>query len=104
MKKIIFLILCIIFIMTSIFAIETPQNIELIKGKNNLTTKESFKPIYVKDFIKQYPEIEVISYNQDQKTIGFVNLFEGIGINFIIEPSKNYEIITKSNITISLVK
>jgi hypothetical protein len=69
-------------------------------GKNNYTTSESFQPIYVKDFINLYPEIEAISFKDGEKTIGFVNFLDGIGENFIIYPEREYEIATKAEIII----
>ena len=63
-------------------------------GKNVINFQES---IYVKDLIKKYPMIESISFydNINNKTIGYVNVYNGVGINFLIENDKYYELNSK---------
>jgi len=73
----------------------------LLEGKNNITISENFEPIYVKDFLKKYPEIEVISFTRNGESIGFINFMGGIGENFIIKPNQEYEFITKQETQIN---
>ena len=77
----------------------TQENNMLYAGKNNVTTSEAFRPIYVQDFMRQYPDIEVISYKDGEDTKGFVNVFGGIGENFIMRENRQYEFIVTQNIT-----
>ena len=81
-------LICIL--LPTILAQNILSETNLQKGKNNITTSENFKPIYVKDFIRKYPEIEVISYLDGNETVGYINLFNGIGENFLIQGYSGY--------------
>ncbi|MEM0465072.1 MAG: hypothetical protein QXW97_00020 [Candidatus Pacearchaeota archaeon] len=103
-KKIFILLafLLIIFIISFIYV--SSQNVYEIKlksGKNyvyfNIT-----KPFYVKKLVELNPEIEVVSYIENNKSIGYVNVFSGIGENFIIYSDIKYEIIVKKDINLIL--
>ena len=74
------------------------DKIILKEGKNKITTSPDFSPIYVKDFIKLNPDIEVISYNFENESTGYINILNGIGQNFIIYPEKEYEIVSKKEV------
>lgn len=67
----------------------------LYQGKNivefNITNF-----FYVETLIKLNPEIEVVSYIQEGKSMGYVNFLHGIGENFIVE-NNVYEIITRKD-------
>jgi hypothetical protein len=91
----ILIITLVIFSTTMTLAELSDKRIELKKGENLFNTSFEFSPIYVKDFVNAYPEVSVISYVENGITEGYVNIFGGIGKNFIIEPNKVYEIITK---------
>ncbi len=93
------LILCIALI-SLIIAIAPEKEIKLIKGKNNLTTPENFKPIYVKEFVNQHTEIQTITLREDNKAQAYINYLNGIGKNFILQPNKTYEITCSKNISI----
>ncbi len=101
-KHIVFLILFMVLI-TGIIIIAEPsgENIEIKKGKNNLTIS-SVTYIDARSLVEIYPEIEVISYEFEGNSIGYVNVFNGIGKNFILEYNKTYEIISSKNITIKI--
>ena len=92
----------VLVITTPIIAQENPVKIDLIQGKNNITTNFCFSPIYVKTLAAKYPEINSVTYQEYEKTIGYVNVFGGIGQNFPIMQNQTYEIIVKENITIEL--
>jgi hypothetical protein len=78
------------------------EPINLIEGKNNLSLNLS-SPIYVKDFVKLNPNIEVISYVEDNLTIGYVNYLGGFGKNFIVQAG-DYEIIAKKDTALVLLE
>ena len=56
---------------------------------------------YAETLIKLNPDIEAISYKEDNETIGYANVFGGVGKNFVVE-SRTYEIIVKENINLIL--
>jgi hypothetical protein len=94
--------LLIFFIIISIFSIirvysSDSYSIELKEGKNyiNLSLNEQ---LYVSQLVKSNPSISVVSYIRDNKTIGYVNLYNGIGEDFLIENGVEYEIISNKNI------
>jgi O-glycosyl hydrolase len=84
-----------------IIAEPSGENIEIKKGKNNLTIPLTTY-IDAKTLTEIYPEIEVISYEKNGKSIGYVNVFNGIGKNFVLESNKTYEVISNKNITIRI--
>ena len=92
-------LLLVFIIVLFVFGILTGLNeeslISLKKGKNvvELNVTDFF---YVKTLIKLNPDIEVVSYVEDGKSIGYVNLFSGIGDNFIVYEGE-YEIIVSED-------
>jgi hypothetical protein len=74
--------------------------IPLLKGKNQVYVNIS-EPIYVKTLIEINPKVEAISYKEGNETIGYVNLFYGIGKNFALE-SREYEIIVSEDINLAV--
>jgi hypothetical protein len=73
----------------------------LMMGKNHVRFN-MIEPFYVKDLVKWNPSITVVSYTEENKTIGYVNLFNGLGENFIIENNKDYEVILNKDINLVL--
>ena len=95
----IFVIFCISGI---IIAEDFRDGIKLYEGKNLVNISFDFNPLYVTDLIKIYPEIQTVTYNDSKQEFGYVNVFGGIGDNFVIYPNKTYEITTKQEITLNL--
>ena len=81
-----------------IFAEEFKEGIQIYEGKNTINLSFEFAPFYVEDLIKFYPEISTITYNENEKEIGYVNVFGGIGENFVVYPNKIYEITTSREV------
>lgn len=104
MKKYFYLLFfaLLVGLISAVIAIGILQTTELVIGKNNVTFNENFKPIYVKDFVKQYPEIQAVTYEEFGETGGYINHLQGIGENFILRPTKQYEIISSKNISIRI--
>ncbi len=100
MKKQI-LLLTLILTLTTIIA-ENPLSIEIPQGQSNFIVTEYFPSIYVSEFVQENPQIQSISISQYGQTFGYLNTLGGIGTNFLIEPTKNYEIYTNQTITIQL--
>ncbi len=101
LKKLVIYSIILINLLIIVTAFENIQKINLLNGKNNVTFGDSFRPTYVKDFIKLYPEIQTITFKENKKTIGYVNFLNGLGQNFILKPTKIYEITTSKNISIN---
>ncbi len=75
---------------------------ELKKGKNYVKINSTYSFLYAKELVIMNPDIEYISYYDSflNKSIGYVNVFGGIGTNFLIDKNRVYEISVKRNITL----
>ena len=71
----------------------------LLAGDNNISFNVT-SPFYAGDLVKLNPSIEVVSYNNGSRDIGYVNAFGGIGNNFEIGNGINYEIFVSENTTL----
>jgi hypothetical protein len=96
------IIVLVIFSTAIALAELSDERIELKIGENLVNFSFEFSPFYSHDLVKAYPDISVISHNKDGVVEGYVNVFGGIGKNFLIEANKDYEIITKKEVTIIL--
>jgi len=67
----------------------------LAEGKNKVRINLS-EPIYAETLIKMNPDIEAISYIEENATVGYVNVFQGVGRNFAII-DREYEIIASKS-------
>jgi len=90
----------LIFSFVSVFSKEVSV-LKLVGGKNAIEF-DLGQPIYAETLVKLNPSIEAISYTENNKTIGYVNIFGGIGKNFIIEKGKQYEVIVKEDLDLVL--
>jgi hypothetical protein len=94
---ILILILGLVFSFAGVYSADlTDNSTNLLIGKNHIKFNLA-EPFYARDLVKLNPSIAVVSYTEDNGTIGYVNLFGGIGENFIIENELDYEIILKKN-------
>jgi len=80
------------------FLIAYDSGIFVSSGKNDVVFT-NVNPFYVSDFVKLNPEVEVVSYSFEGKSIGFVNVFGGVGKNFVIRDGE-YEIVARGNTSI----
>jgi len=97
--RIFFVLICFLILVLSIFFVKSIDNDSenlLVKGKNYISFS-GIDPLYVSDLIKLNPGIEVVSYGEGEDTFGYVNVFGGIGKNFIIRDLQEYEIISKED-------
>jgi len=78
------------------------DGIRLNKGENIINTSAEFNPIYASELVRIFPEIATIIYNDSGEEIGYVNVFGGIGDNFIVLPNKTYEITTTKEVILNL--
>jgi hypothetical protein len=85
-----------------IIAEEFKEGIKLSEGKNIINLSFEFSPLYVKDLVLIYPEISTVTYNESNQEWGYVNVFGGIGENFVIYPNKTYEITVKQEVNLNL--
>lgn len=76
-------------------------SIKVIAGNNNLSFN-STNQFNVSMLIKLNPEIEVVSYNTSNGTIGYVNFAGGLGQDFEIGNGISYEIYSSKNSTLIL--
>jgi hypothetical protein len=101
---IIFITLILISLVSPIMIIEQEDPGYIIKigpGKVLVSFNDS-RDLYAKDIILANPEIDYISYTEENKTIGYVNIFHGVGKNFLIEENKVYEIFVKEEINLTI--
>jgi hypothetical protein len=101
-KYFLILIFIILFASGIIIAEDFKEGVKLTEGKNVVNISTNFNPLYVEDLIKIYPEIETVTYNNSEQELGYVNVFGGIGDNFVIYPNQIYEITTKQEVTLNL--
>lgn len=98
-----FLIIIIFFSLIGIaFAEEFKEGIKINETQSIVNFSFDFSPIYVEDLIRMYPEITSITYNNGTQEIGYVNVFGGIGENFVITSNKIYEITSKQEVILRL--
>lgn len=101
-KAIILLLILVLGTSGIIFAEDFSKEIILHEGKNTVNISHNFNAIYVQDLVKIYPEIQTITYIENEKEVGYVNVFGGIGENFIIYPNQIYEISVKKEVGFNL--
>jgi hypothetical protein len=94
----ILIVLVMVLSLVSVFS-ETPLPLSLNKGKNYLRFNAT-KPFYVETFVKLNPSVEAISYKEDNRTVGYVNIYGGVGKNFVIRSDIEYEVVSRANSTL----
>lgn len=69
----------------------------LLEGKNQV---EIDRAVLVKEIVILNPEIEYVSYYDEflNKQVAYVNVFGGVGDNFLIEPGRIYEFSVRKKI------
>ncbi|RMD45310.1 hypothetical protein D6829_02595 [Candidatus Pacearchaeota archaeon] len=103
MKRIILCAVVLVFFVAAIgFAQSPAPTLELKEGKNNFTVNEFFYPQYASDFVAKHPEIQTITLKEFGRSYGYVNVFGGIGTNFLIEAGKEYEVYVSKPVNITL--
>jgi len=100
-KLLLIFAIILLFTLTLVIVSSTTDQSNMIPGKNHVMFNLT-EPFYVKDLIKWNPQISVVSFSKENKTIGFVNLYNGVGDDFIIENNQEYEIILSKNIYLVL--
>ena len=112
-KNNLLLLIAIIFMIFSVMLASSELKNELTdfytiplqKGQNSLLINFSLERfVYAADIIYFNPDVEVISFQESNKTIGYVNVFGGIGKNFMIEQNKTYEVISSRKINLIIPK
>ncbi len=101
-KTVLITLILILGISGIIFAEDFSKEIVLEEGINQINLSYNFNPIYAKDLVTLYPDIQTITYVENGKEIGYVNVFGGIGENFIIYPNQIYEISVKKEVGFNL--
>ena len=101
-KTFIFLLIffTLVFSFIGVFS-ESINSLNLFDGKNVIELNFT-EPFYAESLVTLNPSIVVVSYTQDNETIGYINIFGGIGDNFIIQKNKKYEVIVNGNSTLVL--
>ena len=74
----------------------------LTHGKNIVVFENYTLGIYASHIIELNRDIQLISYFDESlgRDVGYVNVFGGIGNNFLILPNVNYGVFTEKNITL----
>jgi len=102
-NKTAFIVLAFLFAFSLSFIVISSQDafsVSLAEGKNKVRINLS-EPIYAETLIKLNPDIEAISYMEGNRTIGYVNVFDGVGKNFIVA-DREYEIVASKSINLVL--
>ena len=86
-------------IIAASFAFAADAFQQLNKGKNEVSFD---KETYASELTRMNPDIESITYFDEflNESFGYVNIFGGIGKNFIITPNQKYEVSAKKNISL----
>lgn len=91
----------VIFLVIGVSSVEN-SNLSVTKGKNNVSFEKG-QEFFVSTLINLNPNIESVSYiDSEGKSHGYVNFAGGMGENFMIDSSKNYEIVSKENVNLEL--
>jgi len=102
-KGLIFLVMVLVIFSSAIILAEISNGeIKLNKGENSINFTLNFSQFYVQDLIKAYPEISVITHEENGIEEGYVNVFGGIGKNFLIEKNNIYKVISEKEVNIIL--
>ena len=99
--KLAFIVLAFLSALIFSFVVISSKDIfsaSLAEGKNKVRINLS-EQVYVETLIKLNPDIEAVSYMEGNRTVGYVNVFEGVGKNFILE-DREYEIIAGKSINL----
>ncbi|MBD3253354.1 hypothetical protein GF386_06480 [Candidatus Pacearchaeota archaeon] len=104
-NKLLFIAIFVVFLIICSFIILSMEenNLYLVEGKNNIVINDS-EPFYVKTLVELNQDIEVVSCKNEDYDFGYVNVFGGVGENFIIYPNKKYEIIANKDFNLVLPK
>ncbi|MGD9276123.1 MAG: hypothetical protein PVJ67_03035 [Candidatus Pacearchaeota archaeon] len=100
LSKFIFGLFVFVFLIALVYPL-TSSGIFLEKGKNIFLLNSS-QNFYVADLVKLNPEIEAVSFYENNESKGYVNFLGGVGENFAIKDGVNYEIFMRENATIIL--
>lgn len=104
LKKLFVLVFFVLFVLLGAFVLVSLEDdsLKLEEGKNKIRLNFS-DAFYVDSLIKLNPDIEVVSYiDEYNQSTGYVNIFGGIGENFVIYPNAEYEIITRKDFNLVL--
>ena len=100
MKLKIFLFIALLYLTTAIADGEVL--VTLNPGKNVVLIDDYFQMISASELVKKYPEIESITLEKYGEQLGFINIFGGIGADFLITSGTEYEIYSSSIIEVYL--
>jgi hypothetical protein len=103
-KSIVFSLGFVLFLGLSIFVVSSmsnTSNINLVSGRNIFSFNVS-NQFNVSILTQLNPEIQVVSYQKGNETVGYVNFFNGLGKDFEIENGVDYEIYSSKNATLVL--
>ena len=85
------------------------ERIFIERGENKVLMPLEFSPVYVSNLIKEYPEIIMVTYFSENigkegepEEIGYVNVFGGVGKNFIIYGNSTYFITVENDLEVLL--
>ena len=99
-RNILFLFGILLVFLSCFILISSKESIVLVEGKNTVRLNIT-DPFYVETLVKLNPKIEAVSYSEGDITVGYVNVFNGIGKNFVME-NREYEIIVSENVSLIL--
>jgi hypothetical protein len=95
-KEMLFFAILILIFYVSLVETNQQDYLSLKKGKNYVAFNNT-QDFYVNHLVDFNPEIEVVSYKEDNYSKGYVNSLGGLGENFLIKKDIEYEIILKED-------
>lgn len=95
-------ILFVLLLLSTTGLAESPLVIKLFPGENLFYVEDYFQITSASEMIKNYPEIEAITLERYGEQLGYINVFGGIGTDFLIVSNLQYEIYSNSEIEIYL--
>jgi len=104
MKAILFIAVIVCLSLVAALGPGIPQGIvvELQEGENKIFVEDFFYPKYVSDFVSENPSIQSVTLIENGRSYGYVNVFGGVGRNFIIEQGKEYEVFISDQVNVTL--
>jgi hypothetical protein len=100
-KKFIFLLILMFAVLLLKVFSEEATSMEVPTG-TGLILLNSTCSFYSDQFIRLNPCVQAISYSENGESIGYVNVFGGIGKNFIVMEGKSYNVSVGENCSFML--
>ena len=99
--RVIVCMVVIVFLSSTLIA-DSIVTMNVKKGENNIMVENYFHSLPVSSLISTNPQVQSVTLLEEGQTLGYVNVFGGIGTDFLIEPGKTYEVHSSEDLVIFL--